>query len=234
MVLEGSQGGEGRVVNHSSGSASTEECPIYFYRVQNYITFINMYPLRFDFMEEKNRVCPVERAGSLEGRLRRLAHNPKRILRNYVKVGMTVLDLGCGPGFFSVEMARMVGDSGLVIAADLQKGMLDKLRDKIKGTALERRVHIHKCEEDSIGVSKKIDLLLAFYVFHELPDQERTLKEIKSILKPGGILYMIEPNFHVKKKAFEKSVIMAVDAGFEVIERPRVFLSRTAVFRKQI
>ena len=44
---------------------------------------------------------------------------------------MTVLDVGCGPGFFTLDMARLVGPSGRVIAADLQEGMLEKLGQKI-------------------------------------------------------------------------------------------------------
>jgi hypothetical protein len=60
----------------------------------------------------KNRVCPVERAGSLDNRFRRLLQNPRKILGPYIEEGMTVLDLGCGPGFFSIEIAQMVGKSG--------------------------------------------------------------------------------------------------------------------------
>ena len=51
-------------------------------------------------MVDKNkRVCPVEIADGLDNRVRRLLQNPQRILGNYVKEGMTALDLGCGPGF---------------------------------------------------------------------------------------------------------------------------------------
>jgi len=63
------------------------------------------------------RVCPVEIAGGLDNSLRRLFQNPKRILKPYIKDGMTVLDLGCGPGFFSVEIAKMMNGTGSVIAA---------------------------------------------------------------------------------------------------------------------
>jgi ubiquinone/menaquinone biosynthesis C-methylase UbiE len=69
-------------------------------------------------------VCPVERAGSLDSKIRRWLQNPQKILVPYVREEMTVLDIGCGPGLFSVEMARMVGKSGRVIAVDLQEGML--------------------------------------------------------------------------------------------------------------
>jgi ubiquinone/menaquinone biosynthesis C-methylase UbiE len=93
----------------------------------------------------KNRVCPVKRAGSLDNRFRRWLQDPQKILRPYIKEGMTVLDVGCGPGFFTVDMALMVGKSGRVIAADLQAGMLQKLREKIQETELEECIVLHKC-----------------------------------------------------------------------------------------
>ena len=68
-------------------------------------------------MGEKNEhVCPVEKAGGFDSGIRKLLQRPKKILGNYAREGMTVLDLGCGPGFFSVEMAEMVGASGKVIS----------------------------------------------------------------------------------------------------------------------
>ena len=79
-----------------------------------------------------NRVCPVERAGSLDNRVRKWLQNPKKILEPYITEGMIVLDVGCGPGFFSIDMAQMVGNSGRVIASDLQEGMLQKVRNKIE------------------------------------------------------------------------------------------------------
>jgi ubiquinone/menaquinone biosynthesis C-methylase UbiE len=83
---------------------------------------------------QKNRVCPVSLAGGLDNKLRRYLQNPRKILGPYIEEGMTVLDIGCGPGFFSIELAQMVGNSGRVIAADLQEGMLHKIRDKVQGT----------------------------------------------------------------------------------------------------
>ena len=80
---------------------------------------------------EKLRVCPVERAGSLDSKLRKWFQNPSKILAPFIKEGMKVLDVGCGPGFFSIEIAKMVGKNGKVFSADLQEGMLQKLRNKI-------------------------------------------------------------------------------------------------------
>ena len=74
-------------------------------------------------MSDRNkRVCSVEISGSLDNRIRKWLQNPQKILRPYIEEGMTVLDVGCGPGFFSIDIAQMVGKSGRVIASDLQEG----------------------------------------------------------------------------------------------------------------
>lgn len=180
---------------------------------------------------ERNRVCPVERAGSLDNRIRRWLQNPRKILEPYIKEGMTVLDIGCGPGFFSIDIAQMVGKTGRVIASDLQEGMLQRLRDKIEGTELEHRIVLHKCEERKIGLSENVDFVLAFYMVHEVPNQKEFFREIASLLKSGGKVLIIEPPFHVSKMGFEETIKKAKDAGLMVVKRPRVFLSKTAILR---
>src|SRR4030065_2992578 len=111
--------------------------------------------------DRKNHICPVERAGILDHRIRRWLQNPQKILRPYIEEGMTVLDIGCGTGFFSIDVAQMVGRSGRVIASDLQEGMLQKLREKIQGTELEERITLHQCEENRVGVSVNVGFVLA-------------------------------------------------------------------------
>jgi ubiquinone/menaquinone biosynthesis C-methylase UbiE len=182
--------------------------------------------------DRKKRVCPVEISGSLDNKLRKWVQNPRKILGHYIKEGMTVLDLGCGPGFFSIDIARMVGKSGRVIASDLQEGMLRKLKEKIQGTALEGRVILHKCEQNRIGWNDKIDFVLAFYVVHEIPNQGEFFKELESIVKTNGQVLVVEPPFHVSKSAFAKTVRKARDAGFKVEEGPKVILSKAVMFRK--
>ena len=182
--------------------------------------------------DRKNRVCPVEKAGSLDNRIRRWLQNPQKILGPYIEEGMTVLDIGCGPGLFSIDMAQMVGNSGRVIAVDLQEGMLQKLRDKIQGTELDKRITVHKCEENKIGVSEEIDFVLLFYTVHEVPNKEALFIEIGTILKPNGQVLIVEPPFHVSKSAFEETIRKARDAGFTLVGRPKVLFSKTAVLKK--
>ncbi|WP_413831289.1 class I SAM-dependent methyltransferase [Desulfobacula sp.] len=185
-------------------------------------------------MPDRNlRICPVEMAGSLDLKIRRWVQNPKKILKHYIQEGMHVLELGCGPGFFTIDIAQMIGKKGKVIAVDLQEGMLQKVRDKIKGTKLEKRIILHKCDENKIGISKKVDFILLFYMVHEVRDKESLFTEIESILKPNGKILIVEPPFHVSKKAFEDTIKKASEAGFTFVGKPKIFLSKTAVLKKQ-
>jgi SAM-dependent methyltransferase len=185
--------------------------------------------LKRDNMKDNRRICPVERAGGLDNPVRKIFQNPRKILKSYINEGMTVLDLGCGPGFFTSEIAIMLKNSGKVIAADLQQGMLDRLKKKIKGTDREKRIQLHKCEEGRIGLSENVDFILGFYMVHEVPDQYVLFRELKSILNPGGKILIIEPDFHVSKKSFEEMIRKAGEIGFEVSEGPVVFFSRSVL-----
>jgi ubiquinone/menaquinone biosynthesis C-methylase UbiE len=181
--------------------------------------------------EISSRTCPVELAGGLDNRIRRLLQNPQKLLKSHISKGMTVLDLGCGPGFFSIEIAKMLLNSGKVIAADLQEGMLEKVTGKIKGTELEQRIEIHKCESTKIGITEKVDFVLVFYMIHEVTNPDKLLEELKSILKPSGKIYIIEPKFHVSKKSFKAMIDKIRNMGFEIIGSPKVFFSRTVLLK---
>ncbi len=62
--------------------------------------------------------------------IRKIFQDPDKIVGPYVRPGMTVMDIGCGPGFFTLAMARMAGPEGRVIAVDMQQEMLDLVKKK--------------------------------------------------------------------------------------------------------
>ena len=179
--------------------------------------------------DRKHHVCPMERAWRLDTWIRRWMQNPSRILGPYIKEGMVVLDFGCGVGFFSIYMAEMVGEAGRVIAADLQEGMLECLKENIKGAGVEGRITVHKCEEDKIGVSESVDFVLLFYVVHEVKKKEEFFNEILTILKPGRQALIVEPPIHVSKKEFKESIRKAREAGLKEVVRPKMLFSKAAV-----
>lgn len=184
-------------------------------------------------MENKNtHVCAVSEAGFLDNVFRKLVHNPQKILKGYVKEGMEVLDFGCGPGFFTMEIARMVGELGKVLAVDLQEGMLERLEKKIKGNKCEGIIQLHKCDEDEIGISGSFDFILAFYVLHELPNTKKFFEEAEALLKQDGKLFIADPKFHCSKRMFQKFSHEALGAGLHLQAEPKIFFSRAAIFKK--
>ncbi|MCU0629243.1 MAG: class I SAM-dependent methyltransferase, partial [Methanoregulaceae archaeon] len=92
-----------------------------------------------------HEIFSASRAGHLDTRLRRILYRPDRLAKRYVKTGNRVLDFGCGPGFFTREFARRVGDTGTVIAVDLQEEMLHILSEKMEREGLMPRIRTHQC-----------------------------------------------------------------------------------------
>jgi len=178
------------------------------------------------------QVYPAERAGWLATSLRRLIQNPETILRGLVREGETAVDIGCGPGFFTLPLARMVGKNGAVAAVDLQQAMLDNMLRRAEHAGLQPRIRPILCSATSLGYSGPADFALAFHVAHEAPDVTRFLGEIHGLLKPQGKLLLVEPRFHVRAAAFEKTVEIARMAGFRILSEPQIGLSRAAFFSR--
>jgi ubiquinone/menaquinone biosynthesis C-methylase UbiE len=177
-------------------------------------------------------VCSHKRAGLFDSKIRRLFQNPEKILSPYVTEGMSVLDLGCGPGFFTIELGKLVGKNGKVTGADLQEEMLFKLKRKIEGTDLENIIELHNTQKYSIGLSKRFDFILVFYMLHEVPDQNKTLNELNELLNDQGKILIVEPKGHVSKKEFEKSIEL-MKQNFRISKGPKVFYSYSIILEKK-
>ena len=184
-----------------------------------------------------HEVFSASRAGHLDSRLRRFIYRPDRLAERYVKPGDCVLDFGCGPGFFTREFAKKAGDTGSVIAVDLQEEMLRLLREKLEPEGLMPRIRTHQCAQDSIGLSpewdRKIDVAFAIFVVHEVPDPKKLFREISSLLRTEGLLFYSEPPFIVSGKEFQDNLALAQEAGFRVIDSRLFFVNRAAVLRKE-
>jgi len=162
--------------------------------------------------------------------LRKMVQSPQKILSPLVQAGQTILDVGCGFGYYTIPLAKMVGETGHVIAADLQAQMLRGTRRKAKRAGVEDRIMFHQCESDQIGYQGAVDGVLAFYVVHEVPHAETFLEEVRSILKPGGFFLVSEPKYHVSKDDFDKMVFKAKTIGFQPSKSIHIIQSRTQLF----
>jgi ubiquinone/menaquinone biosynthesis C-methylase UbiE len=175
-------------------------------------------------------VCPHQMSFFLDNWVRRLIQNPARIVGPYIQEGATVMDMGCGPGYFTIDMAKMVGPEGRVIAVDIQEKMLQRVRKKAQKHGVAHRIDYHTAGLDHIGLEKKADFILAFYMIHEVPDMTHTLEELKELLKKGGKILAVEPKMHVNKAGFKTMLDRAEEIGLKAIDFPKRAGGRSVVW----
>jgi len=132
----------------------------------------------------------------LDSDIRRWQQPPAEIIeRSGIKKGMTVVDLGCGSGAFTPFVARVVGEQGKVYAVDIQPAMLRQLKRKLARTENQdiRNIELKQAGAYDLPFeNESIDLVYMITVLPEIPDRGRALREIKRILRPGGILAVTE------------------------------------------
>jgi ubiquinone/menaquinone biosynthesis C-methylase UbiE len=161
---------------------------------------------------------------------RRLHQRPRRFLGELVKAGMTAADIGCGLGFYTIEMARMVGEKGRVIAVDFQPAMLRITARKARKARVSGRVRIIQCTQDDLMLAEQVDFALSMWVAHEVTDRDRFFRQIRRMLKTDSRFLLVEPRFHVNKKLYEAICGDAEKTGLKKVCEPSVGASRAALF----
>jgi ubiquinone/menaquinone biosynthesis C-methylase UbiE len=185
-----------------------------------------------DSRPASQEMCPWWLCFTFDNFVRRALQNPTKIVQPYLKEGYKVLDVGPGMGYFTIPMAKLVGESGQVIAADLQQHMLDAIKRRATRAGVQNRIKLHLASTERIGVNEPVDFALAFWMVHEVPDQVHLLKEIAGLLKPQGLFLLAEPKLHVAGPAFDRTVKIAQEAGLSIVDRPRVFISNAVLFKR--
>lgn len=160
--------------------------------------------------------CPPWLDFFLENRLAH-AEARKQIERAMLAPGMFVLDVGCGTGRLTIPAAKQVGDSGRVMALDIQPEMLSKLQTHAEEAALTN-IQTKLC---AIGAGEfkeqnVYDRAFLTTVLGEIPEREKALQEIYAALKPGGILsvteVLVDPHYQSRSTVRR----LAAQAGFRV------------------
>jgi ubiquinone/menaquinone biosynthesis C-methylase UbiE len=132
----------------------------------------------------------------LDSALRRWRQPPDKLIkRSGIKRGMTVLDLGCGSGAFTTFVARAVGKRGKVYAIDIQPKMLKQLERKLARPENRDIKNVELREASAYKLPFKneaLDLVYMVTVLPEIPDRGKALREVRRVLKPGGILAVSE------------------------------------------
>ena len=142
-----------------------------------------------------------------DNRLRQFLIDPYKVLRAIgVKPGQVVLDLGCGPGFFTIPAGKIVGEEGLVYALDLHPLALERVSKKAQKFGLKNIQPILARADQTSLPDQSIDLAFLFGMVHKLDDYfYEVMKELSRILKPSSIL-AIEKSPSVRKNQLLESL----------------------------
>jgi ubiquinone/menaquinone biosynthesis C-methylase UbiE len=157
----------------------------------------------------------------LDSDLRKKLQPPERIVADSgIKPGMKILEVGCGSGAFTIAAARAVGSQGWVYALDIEEKMLRQLEKK-----LARPDNSDICNVEPINQSAyelpfndgSLDLVFMVTVLQEIPDKQRSLKEIRRVLKPAGMLAISEwlPDPDYPLKSTTRRQVEKADLKFE-------------------
>jgi cyclopropane fatty-acyl-phospholipid synthase-like methyltransferase len=180
-----------------------------------------------------DRVCPWWLIWTFDNPLRRYFQDPERIVGPFVRPGMTIADIGCGMGYFTIAMAKLSGESGTVLAVDLQQKMLDMMQRRAKRAGVADRIRPVRAAEDDISVKHPVHFVLAFWMVHEVKDIPRFFSQISSILNKDGSVLYVEPRMHVTHRRFQEILGYARQSGFRVSDAPPVRFSRSALLLKE-
>ena len=178
----------------------------------------------------RHNVFPSTQARMLLNPLRqRLMPVAKTLERFGLAPGQTVLELGPGPGYYSLEASRMLGPTGRLLCLDLQRGMLDILAGRLAEAGGNAALVVAGATRLPLQPAS-VDRAFLVTVLGEVPDQSAALDELRRVLKPGGLLGFSESLGDPDIVFLGKLRTLCRDHGFEEVARYGNPLAYTAVF----
>jgi len=176
---------------------------------------------------------PHQMSFILELPVRALLIAPSQLAdRLHLTKSSKVLEVGCGSGVFSVEVARRLPRGHLELF-DLQPEMLDKARQKIEAAGLARVVGYTQGDARKLTLpTAEFDVAFLVAVLGEIPEPRKCLAALSRVIRPGGLLSITEhlpdPDF----SRFSSLRSLVEREGFEFVERFGPPWSYTANFRR--
>ena len=195
------------------------------------IAFVWLVVVRLVSKFAERGPCPYAVAWLVDNPYRRRQVAPL-LARIGIRPGERVLELGPGPGAFTVPAAQRTEPGGSLIAVDIQPAMIAAVERKVRQAGLanvETRVasaYELPLDDDSV------DRAFLVTVLGEIPDRQRALAELRRVLKPGGILSTTEQFMDPDYPLASTVIRWAAEAGFELAERHGSWWTYTLNFRK--
>jgi ubiquinone/menaquinone biosynthesis C-methylase UbiE len=111
-----------------------------------------------------------------------------------LQAGQVACDVGAGPGYFALRLARAVGAGGRVFAVDVEPRILEVLRERIQSAGVRNVTPVLSLADDSLLPDGACDLILIVDTYHHFPDGPAYLRRLSQSLRPGGRVVNID--FH--------------------------------------
>jgi len=164
--------------------------------------------------------------------IRRLISPPEKKISRFVTPGIVTADIGCGPGYFTVPMAELVGSNGKVYAADADPRSVNALKRKLGERGLQNVVEAQTTSAASLEFipDRSVDFAFSNDVLCCMVDHRGAIAEIKRILKPRGLCYLSVTKLYRKKdsRAVLKGEWNQILEGFDVKDRGEGVMNRWA------
>jgi len=175
--------------------------------------------------------CPASLSWIVNNPIRRWYMRPV-LDRVGIRPGEKVLELGPGPGAFTIEAARRTNPGGRLLAVDIQPKMIAVVERKVR-EAKQNNVETYRADAFHVPVDTgSIDRAFLVTVLPEIPDRKRALQELRRVLKPGGVLSITEEFLDPDYPLARTTIRWAEEAGFDLEECLGNWWIYTLNFRK--
>ena len=170
---------------------------------------------------------------AFDATLRPLLWNPDEIVRPFVAEGDSVVDIGCGAGYYAAALSRLIGPHGELFLVDVQEDMLERSmrrlrRERRDGPASAGAVPLLSAG-DRFDLPGKVDFALMSWMLHEVERPRILWESVRQYLRPIGKVLVIEPWLHVRRGRFEEEIAYARDLGFAITEIDDIFFCHACV-----
>jgi ubiquinone/menaquinone biosynthesis C-methylase UbiE len=181
----------------------------------------------------KNKIFPHKWAFTLLIPFRNIFLSPKQVIdRLAIKNDMKVLELGCGPGYFSVKVATIL-TKGFLVIADIQSEMLRIAEKRIAKRGFTN-VQIYLCDGNSFAFkNESFDRIFMVAVLGEVENKNLYMNEFNRLLKKGGILSISELAGDADKMTVQSLKELGINSGFNFLKQYENKWSYTINFIKE-
>jgi ubiquinone/menaquinone biosynthesis C-methylase UbiE len=148
--------------------------------------------------------------------------------------GMTIVEVGCGSGFYTVEVAKAVQPDGNVYAVDIQEGMLEKLRTRMEREGVDNITPILADAEGKIPLDDGIaDAVFSVAVIPEIPNPVKALEQISRLMSQDGLFVeaelLLDPDYPLRRTVIK----WARKAGLVLDKQIGNIIRYALVFKKE-